>query len=227
MSEMIRATLVSIFVLVASLCLANPVICLDPGHPSEIGPGTKGKHITEMQAVWNVAMLLKPMLEEAGYEVVLTKTRVGQKVTNRERAYKANRAQAAILLRLHCDFAPGESGLATFYASKAGRDGTTSGPSKKILEQVKPMATAFHKAVMGSLGDALENRGVRPETMTAVGAKKGGALIGSIYAKMPSILVEMAVLDNAHDDKFIASEEGQKKVARALCAGVKAIVKVE
>ncbi len=59
----------------------NPVraaryrICIDPGHPSEVGRGTRGKRITEIEAVWQVAQKLKDRLEQDGMQVELTKTR--------------------------------------------------------------------------------------------------------------------------------------------------------
>jgi len=38
------------------------VIVLDPGHPSEVGRGTKGKYITEIDAAWQVSQeLSKPL----------------------------------------------------------------------------------------------------------------------------------------------------------------------
>ncbi|MER3496464.1 MAG: hypothetical protein C4320_06575, partial [Armatimonadota bacterium] len=83
-----------------------PVICLDPGHTSEVGEGTRGKRLTELSYVWQVAASLCPLLLQAGYTVVLTKRTVGQRVTNRERAEIANRSGAALMLRLHCDSAP-------------------------------------------------------------------------------------------------------------------------
>lgn len=210
-----------VFFVVGWAVSAKPVICLDPGHPSEIGPGTRGKRITELEAVWLVAKELEPLLKNEGYTVVMTKKSMREKVTNKRRAEIANAAKADLMLRLHCDYAPGESGFATFFADRQGRDGKVTGPSKEVLQRVKPMASAFHQALGEALAGSLKDRGLRTEQKTAVGAKKG-ALVGSIHSKVPSILVEMAVLNNDSDDRFMASAAGRTKMARALVAGVKA-----
>ena len=54
---MSRALLI-LLLLLGSLGRAQTV-CIDPGHPSEVGEGTRGKRITEMKAAWKVALLLK------------------------------------------------------------------------------------------------------------------------------------------------------------------------
>ena len=56
---------------------------------------------------------------------------------------------------------------------------------------------------------------------TAVGGKQG-ALTGSIFSKVPVVLVEMATITLKHDEVFMLSEVGQRKMAEALADGVKA-----
>jgi hypothetical protein len=65
-------------------------ICIDPGHPSEVGSGTEGKRSTEKQVAWAIAQDLTKKLREYGYAVVLTKARENQNVKNRRRAEIAN-----------------------------------------------------------------------------------------------------------------------------------------
>src|SRR5437870_442584 len=91
----------------SSSLLSQPVICIDPGHPSENGVGTKGKRLTELEIAWKVAKELHVLLDRAEYIVVMTKAKKGQKVTNKERAEIANEAGAFLMLRLHCDAATG------------------------------------------------------------------------------------------------------------------------
>lgn len=196
-------------------------ICVDPGHISEIGAGTSGKSITELELCWKVAERVISSLRKEGFEVVATKSSLRQKVTNRKRANIANEFKADLMIRLHADYAPGERGFATFFADRQGTHEKVTGPSNPVLKQVKPMAAAFHRAAVAALNGQLKDRGCRTEQKTKIGAERG-ALIGSIHANMPSILVEMVVLNDAKDDRFAASEKGQIALAKAIVAGVKA-----
>jgi N-acetylmuramoyl-L-alanine amidase len=47
-----------------------------------------------------------------------------------------------------------------------------------------------------------------------------GALIGSIFSKVPVVLVEMVVLTNAKDEAFLLSAKGRSAMAEALAKGV-------
>lgn len=200
------------------------IICIDPGHPSEVGPGTKGKFITELDAAWAVALNLGKILEAKGWKVVFTKSSVREYVTNPRRAEIANASGADLLIRLHCDHAVGSRGIATFYADRQGRHGREVGPSLETLAKTKRAAGPFHRALLAHLKGALPDRGLRKDTQTAVGAKHG-ALIGSIYSKVPSLLVEMCVLSSAKDEAFIRTKAGQARMASAIAAGIEAALK--
>ncbi|HEX8354085.1 MAG TPA: N-acetylmuramoyl-L-alanine amidase, partial [Pyrinomonadaceae bacterium] len=54
---------------------ARTVVCIDPGHPSEVASGQNLQNGTSEAAVdWAVASKLREALEARGYEVVLTKS---------------------------------------------------------------------------------------------------------------------------------------------------------
>jgi N-acetylmuramoyl-L-alanine amidase len=199
---------------------SKQTICLDPGHPSEIGKGSHGKTLTEITAAWQVAQKLKSILEKDGYRVILTKTEKNQFVKNKDRASIANRSRAALLLRLHCDSGPG-SGFAVYYPDRQGKTGKTRGPSIQVINESSEAAKLLHAAVAESLKDALPDRGLFADMKTLVGRRQG-ALTGSIYSVVPVILVEMCDLTYPKDEEFMSSGAGQRKMAEALAAGVKA-----
>lgn len=198
---------------------SQATICIDPGHPSEIGRGSKGRHISEIHANWLVGQELGALLKEKGYNVVFTKTSENQYVTNPKRAEIANKAKADLMIRLHCDHDANSSGIATYFADKRGTIGGKTGPTKGVLSKVKSLAAAFHNSLIKNLNGLLKDRGLKTDRQTKVGAKNG-ALIGSIHCECPSILVEMCVLSNVEDEKVISSKAGRTKLAMALLQAV-------
>src|ERR1051325_4607133 len=94
------------------------VVCIDPGHPSEVASGRNVQNGTsEAHVDWVVATKLREALEVRGYEVVLTKSAEEELVRNKDRALVANRAGADLMIRLHCD-ASTERGFAVYYPDR-------------------------------------------------------------------------------------------------------------
>jgi len=196
------------------------MICIDPGHPSEVGSGTQGRHITEIEAAWRMAQALKAELTARGMNVVLTKQKEHEFVRNRRRAEIANESHADYMVRLHCDADAG-TGIASYAPDRQGSIDGVTGPSKEVIKASRRMGAAFHRAMIKSLAGKLRDRGFLPDTKTAVG-RKHHALIGSIYTKVPVVLVEMCVLTNPADEKFIRDPKNQISLAKAMADGVEA-----
>lgn len=200
---------------------ARTVVCIDPGHPSEVASGMNVQNGTsETEVAWAVASGLREALEARGYEVVLTKSSEGELVRNKDRALVANRAGAALMIRLHCD-ASTERGFAVYYPDRPGRakDGTT-GPAKSVIAESRRAARAVHSGLAEGLRGALEDNGVRTDYQTKVGREQGGALTGSIFSEVPVVTVEMVVLSDSADAEFIKSDEGRRRMAESLAEGV-------
>lgn len=200
--------------------LAGKIICIDPGHISENGRGTTGKLISELRANWLVAIKLKAALQARGARVVMTKTDLLEKVSNRRRAEIGNASGAHLVVRLHCDSAGGP-GIALYYPSKTGKVGGVSGPSSMVIAASSRAAKAMYPVIVAALAGKVKAKGLRTDSQTYIGGKQG-ALTGSIYSKVPVVLIEMVTMTHASDDRFIASPEGQAAMARAIAAGVDA-----
>ncbi len=194
------------------------VVCIDPGHPSEVGSGTSGRGISEISAAWMVALRLRTLLQSQGLRVVLTKTSERQFVKNRDRALIANLAHADYMVRLHCDANAG-SGIASYAPDRQGVSGGRRGPSADVIRESQRMARLFHHSMVAALGGSIADRGLHSDMSTKVGASQG-ALTGSIYSEVPVVLIEMCVLTNRSDEAFIQSERGQAKLAQALDRGI-------
>ena len=195
------------------------VVCIDPGHPSETARGASANGLSENTLNWQVALRLKRRLEGLKIPVVLTKTRLNQLVTNRERAEIANRAGAALMIRLHCD-AGGGSGYSWYYPDRSGKKYGVVGPSKQVQQWSAQAAWTLNEAMKPVLRGQLRANSIKTDAQTGVGGKQGGVLTGSIFSKVPTALIEMCFITNRRDAKFIASQKGQENMAEALEAGI-------
>lgn len=204
---------------------ARTIVCIDPGHPSEVASGKNVQNGTsENRTNWAVATKLRDELEARGYEVVMTKESEDELVSNKARALVANHASASLMIRLHCD-ASASRGFAIYYPDRQGRakDGT-KGPGPSVIEESRRAAEAVHAGLAEGLKDALEDNGVRTDFQTKVGRDQGGALTGSIFSEVPVVTIEMVVLSNDSDAEFIKTEEGQRRMAEAIAKGVERYV---
>ena len=208
-----------------SQSLVGKRVCLDPGHPSEVGLGTQGRKLTEVGIAWQVALRLRDILIERGALVALTKRSEREFVTNRRRAEIANAFRADLLLRLHCD-TDAQSGIAVFYPDRQGKDKSgIVGPTRAVLAATGRVAPLFHRALIRSLaGTPIHDRGLKSDKATAVGSHQG-ALTGSIFSEVPVLLVEMVVLTNSRDEAFLLNPAGRERMAQALADGVEGAFK--
>jgi len=198
-----------------------PLVAIDPGHPSETSEGASGSAgATEIQVNWAVAQRLKTLLEEGGYQVVLTKLVEEELVTNRHRAEVGTLHGADVMVRLHCD-AGDHRGTATFYPDRQGERWGVTGPSPEVIAGSEAFVNVFHPAMIGALGPDWPDLGIKGDSKTYVGSRQG-ALTGSIFSTIPVVTVEMVVITQPEDEAIIASSEGQDRMARAIFAGLDA-----
>ncbi len=200
---------------------AAKVVCLDPGHPSEVSSGDALQNgVREVDIVWQVAQRMQPHLASAGIQVVLTRHGAREMVTNRRRAEIANTSGAHLMLRLHCDTGK-HRGFAVYYPDKQGKAEGRTGPAPEIIRLSRDAAACVHEALCAALPPDLPDDGLKGDSQTFIGSKQG-ALTGSIFSEVPVVLVEMAVLSSSQDAAFIGSTDGQERMARALSDGVQA-----
>src|ERR1700686_1110396 len=171
------------------------LVCIDPGHPSEVNSGeTVQNGTTEVHSAWVVALKLKQTLEAKGFKVVMTKSREDELVKNKQRAAIGNSSGADLMVRLHCD-AGEDEGFAVYFPDRQATKDETTGPSQAVIERSKLLAQAIDNEMAKSLSGMLKNGGVRGDSQTAIGSKQG-ALTASIFSQIPIVTVEMVVLSN-------------------------------
>ena len=213
----------------AAIAAPAPIICIDPGHPSETSEGAASHGLSENRLNWQVALRLKARLSKMGIASVMTKNRENQNVTNRRRAEIANgsnpyKRPCALFIRLHCDEGGGR-GFTWYYPDRAGRKGGVVGPPKTVQLESRRATHILNEAMKPVLRGSLEPNPIKTDAATFVGGKQGGVLTGSIYSRVPTALLEMCFINRNSDARFIASTTGQEKMALALATGIQSYLK--
>ncbi|HVF09863.1 MAG TPA: N-acetylmuramoyl-L-alanine amidase [Abditibacteriaceae bacterium] len=200
------------------------LVCIDPGHPSETSGGAHAHGLSENRLNWQVAVRLARRLNALNISYVLTKTRENQYVTNRRRAEIANgdnsyRVPAALFIRLHCDVGSSR-GFTWYYPDRSGRKYGVTGPPLAVQRASFAAAYVLNEVMKPKLRGQLKGNPIKTDASTFVGGKQGGVLTGSIFARVPTALIEMCYINQKADARFIASPAGQDKMAAALAAGI-------
>jgi N-acetylmuramoyl-L-alanine amidase len=150
-----------------------------------------------------VAKRLRTELESRGVKVIMVRTKQDVNIANSKRAKIANDANADVFIRLHCDGAGSSStyGLSTLIPGK----NQWTGP---IVAESKKAGRLVHDAVIASTG--ANDRGLKSRT----------DLSGFNWSKVPTVLVEMGFMSNPAEDRKLATEAYQKKLAAGMASGI-------
>ena len=199
------------------------MVVIDPGHDlranpatEPIGPGSSirkikdggGTHgvVSGLEAELNlrVAARLRTLLERAGVRVVMTRTEtLGTSIGNVARARIANRAGAALFLRIHADGSTDPSARGTHTIYPALRRGWTD----DVYASSKRAARTVQSELVRALG--FPDRGLQERS----------DFTGLNWADVPVILVEMGFMTSSIDDRLLAMPSFQWRAAVGLCRG--------
>jgi N-acetylmuramoyl-L-alanine amidase len=220
---------------IAAIPLSVRRVILDAGHGGS-DPGTVSGRLLEKDITLDINLHLRNLLEEANFEVQLTRT-VDETMALRDRASIANTSSADIFVSIHVNSIRGSRairGIETYYlgptddplltelaASENRGSGYTLNTYRKLLEKIytdarqdesRRLAQAVQDGLHGELrrvNPALANWGVRKAPFVVL-----------VATEMPAILVEVSCLSNADEAKKLATEEYRKQIAAALFKGI-------
>jgi N-acetylmuramoyl-L-alanine amidase len=202
----------------------RPVVVVDPGHDRHanpetepIGPGSATPKIKdgggtggvvtgirEADLVLDVSLRLTRLLRAAGIDVVLTRTRTeGLSMGNIARARIANRAGAALFLRVHADGHPSSAVRGTHTLVPALRAGWTD----DVHAASRRAAAAVQRELVRALG--FPDRGIQERS----------DFTGFNWADVPVILVELGFMTNPVEDRELARPATRQRAAVGLCRG--------
>jgi N-acetylmuramoyl-L-alanine amidase len=201
-----------------------PVVVVDPGHDLRVNPDTEpigpgsstlkikdggGTHgvvsgLREADLNLRVSLRLRRLLRDAGVRVVMTRTRTaGTSMGNIARARIANRAGAALFLRVHADGSTDRSARGTHTLHPALHRGWTD----DVYTRSKRAARLVQRELVRSLG--FPDRGLQERS----------DFTGFNWADVPVILAELGFMTNPTEDRLLATPAYQRRAAVGLCRG--------
>jgi N-acetylmuramoyl-L-alanine amidase len=198
-------------------------VVIDAGHQAKadvrtepIGPGSKRRtfrvaggtrgvatHRPESLVNLQVALRLRGELAKRGVTVVMVRTRQSVDIANSARAKIANRAHAALFVRLHCN-------------------GCGSSAVKGVLTIVPAKNRWTSRIVRKSAraGRDIQRATLRRTHARNRGTARRGDLSGFNWSKVPSALVEMGFMSNPAEDRKLASSAYQGRLAVGIADGI-------
>ncbi len=191
---------------------------LDPGH-SRADVGASGAGVGEYQHTLDIAFRIRPLLEQAGLSVALSRTdhepltsmTVGDP-DERTRLEQAARiaavGEARIYVSIHFNGGPASlRGTETYYNSE------NAGPDSRRL------AEALQRSVVAELrayGYDTADRGAKEDLL----AGKPYGHFFSLRGPMPSALVEGLFLSNPREADLLLRDDGRQAIARGYVGGI-------
>jgi N-acetylmuramoyl-L-alanine amidase len=171
------------------------------------GGGVSGirSHTPSSRINLRIGLALRDVLQRDGYCVTMTRTRQGGVASgNVARARIANKAHAALFVRIGCEGSNNHSihGSTTLYP--AFRRGWTS----DILPASKNAARTIQESLVKALGS--NDRGTV--------ARKD--VVGFNWSNVPVVLAEVGFLTNPGEDKLLNDASYQQRAAQGIADGV-------
>lgn len=198
------------------------IICIDAGHgitleksmerlspkSEKLKPsytaGTKGKNLSEEQLNLILAKKLKQILENAGFEVLMTREVSNITLSNIERANLANNSGSVLSIHIHADWSdnPLTNGISVLIPIGDNLINPSIESSSKILGQ-KILTKTVEKT-------GAKNNGLSPR----------GDLTGLNWSEIPSVFIETGFMSNSNEDSLLELDEYQNKIVNGIFLGI-------
>ncbi|MCA4920478.1 MAG: N-acetylmuramoyl-L-alanine amidase, partial [Roseomonas sp.] len=216
---------------------ALPLVVIDPGHGG-YDPGAIGRRGTEEKRLTlAAAQALRRNLQEGGKcRVAMTRER-DEFISLADRVAFARTREAALLISLHADSAPGAKGASVYTLAETASDPLSEALAQRennadlagglTLPSVPPEVQAILLSLMRqeTLGDSARfaRVAVRELTRAVDVLPKPRREAGFIVLKapeVPSVLVEMGFLSDPGDEAALRKPEHRALIAASLARAV-------
>src|SRR3954447_1007491 len=172
----------------------------DGGGPFGIRTGIPSSRVN-----LKIALRLRDILRSKGYCVSMTRTRQrGVGMGNVARARIANKAHAALFVRIHCDGNTNHSrhGSATLYP----------GLHKGWTDDILPASKNAAQLIQASLVRALGSRDL------GTSARKD--VTGFNWSNVPVVLTEVGFMTNRGEEKLLTTDAYKQRAAQGIADGI-------
>ena len=211
-------------------------IVLDPGHGGAQTGARADSGASEKEITLDLALRLRRLLQEASFEVFLTRE-ADVTMSLEQRVALANARRADVFVSIHVNWISRRDvrSVETYHVGPtddpavlklAGAENRESGYSlgayRRLLEKIyiderRDESRAFAGAInaelyraLSAVNPGLENRGVKMAPFAV--------LVGT---EMPAILVEVSCLSNENEAELLTTDDYRARIAAALLRGIR------
>lgn len=202
--------------------LSGIVIGLDPGHQAhsnsdqepvapgsgetkkKVSSGTQGRFtdVAEYEVNLKVGLILKKILTDLGATVVMSRESHDVDISNSERANMMNEADAALVVRLHCNGSDN--------SDKHGA--VVLIPSNDCTAAINDASKKAGKCIVKAFADATgaKDLGLQPRSDQT----------GFNWSTVPVCNVEMGYMTNEKEDNLLVKDDYQDQCAHGIANGI-------
>lgn len=220
-------------------------IVIDPGHGGK-DPGAHGSYSNEKTVALSIGKKLKDALNDQmpGINVIMTRS-TDKFIELHKRAETANDARANLFISIHCNSSPERVGKrrgallllygfhrkqeqmealrenASIYQEKDyqkkyngyGEDGALNAIILAAFQQRYRKQSVY-------FGELLNTEFTETDGRRSAGVKEQGVLVLQ-QSGMPGLLIETGFINNAEDEKYLNSDEGQNAIVQSIIRAIK------
>ncbi len=198
-------------------------ICIDPGHQQKgdsnaepVAPGSSARKARVSSGATGIAtkkpeyilnleasMVLKNILEQNGYKVIMTRETHDVNISNSERAIFANNNNVDLVIRIHAD--------SINNSSKTGASILIPSKDSKYTQAIYEKSNEYAKYIKESMvNDGINLNGIFERS----------DLTGFNWSKVPVVLIEMGFLSNYNEDLMMSNPKYQEKMMNSIVEGL-------
>lgn len=202
------------------------IVGIDPGHQGPnvdmsdlepLGPGStemKAKASTGTQGAFtglpeyqlnlDISLKLKDILEDRGYEVILTRTDNDTAISNKERAEYVADQGAEVYVRIHANGAESSSASGALTISPSS--------SNPYIPQLYEESSQLSQCILDSYCQATG--------FANLGVSYYDNMTGINWSSVPVTIVEMGFMTNEQDDQQMSDPDFQDTMAQGIADGI-------
>lgn len=226
--------------LARQLGLGVKTIVIDPGHGGT-DPGCIGRSgLKEKDVVLDLALDLKKKLQEAGFEVFLTReSDIFIPLENRTVIANQKKADVFISLHVNSHHNKNRSGIQTFYLSltqdsvvnelAAIENATSTRTLNEMAETIRKIIRHSKALESRELAEKIQQNLVKCIRQSFPDAQdlgvRGGPFWVLIGGEMPSVLIEVSHMSNSKEEARLKDKVYRQRIIEGIFEGILAYIK--